>query len=93
MLATRGGVLDSDFARAVVRFAWHFTSAVGLVVAAALVATAVRPQAIGIVVLLSGGVMFTAAGLIDGLVTRGRHVGWPFLTATGLACLGAYGLA
>lgn len=90
MLATRGGVLDSDFARAVVRFAWHFTSAVGLVVAAALVAAALRPEAIRDVLLVTGGVIFTAAGLIDGLVTRGRHVGWPFLTVTGLACLGAY---
>lgn len=92
MLATRGGVLDNGFARAVVRFAWHFTSAIGLVVAAALVAAALRPEALREVLLVMGGIIFTVAGLIDGVVTRGRHVGWPFVTATGLACLGAYWL-
>jgi hypothetical protein len=32
-------------------------------------------------------VAFTGIGLFDAVATRGRHVGWPLLTAIGIAAL------
>ncbi|WP_309602106.1 hypothetical protein [Sphingomonas sp.] len=90
MLAIGGGVLDNSLARGVVRFAWHLTTAIGLTIAAVLVAMVVRPDAVRDVLLLATGLSLTVGGLIDAVMTRGRHIGWPFLTATGLACFGAY---
>ncbi len=90
MLAMRGGVLDHDLARGVIRFAWHFTSAIGVIVAASLVAAVLRPVALRDILMLTAGITFSAAGLIDGIITRWRHVGWPFVTAAGIACIGAY---
>ena len=92
MLATGGVVLDTHLARGVVLFAWHLTTAIGLTIAAVLVAMVMRPEAVRAVLLLATGVSLTAGGLIDAVMTRGRHIGWPFLTLTGLACFGAYWL-
>lgn len=66
------------------------TTAIGLTIAAVLVAMVVRPDAVRDVLLLATGLSLTVGGLIDAVMTRGRHIGWPFLTATGLACFGAY---
>jgi hypothetical protein len=33
--------------------------------------------------------LFTAIGLYDAYASRGRHVGWPMLTAIGLLALAA----
>jgi ABC-type transport system involved in cytochrome c biogenesis permease subunit len=36
------------------------------------------------------GIGCLAVGLFDAIATRGRHVGWPVLTAIGVFCLTAY---
>jgi hypothetical protein len=33
------------------------------------------------------GVLHVAVGLIDAVVTRGKHIGWPLLTAIGVFAL------
>jgi hypothetical protein len=37
--------------------------------------------------LAATGVAFTTAGIFDAIGSRGRHVGWPLLTAIGVASL------
>ena len=82
LLRERSGVLASGFARTIVRYAWHVTSA--LMVGSAL--TVSWPgvptgliQAIAAIWLALG-----AASLIS---TRGKHVGWPVLSAAGACAL------
>lgn len=87
MLADRSGVLANALARAVVRFAWHLTSAIGLIVAISLVAVALHPTSVSAVLTLATAVVFITAGLIDAIASRGRHVGWPLLVLIGLAAL------
>ncbi len=87
LLTNPTGILVSEFAQVIVRFAWHLTSAIGLVVAAALIAAAIDPEAVIPVLVATTGVIFLAAGLYDAVATRGRHIGWPFLTAIGAAAL------
>lgn len=79
------GIMAVDLARKVVRFAWHATSVLMLVSAA----TVVWPGTPRDLILLIGAA-WTAVGLFDAMYTRGRHIGWPILTLSGLfAVLGA----
>ena len=87
-LADRNGIYAHHLARAVTRFAWHLTTACMAVVAALIVLvvqygdeTIVRGAA-SIV-----GVVFLGAGIVDAVMTRGRHVGWPALTGAGVLAL------
>ena len=74
-----------DLARRVFRFAWHAMSLLMLVSAA----TVVWPGTPRALILLVGAA-WLAVGLADALYTRGRHIGWPILTASGVfAILGA----
>jgi hypothetical protein len=92
LLARRESVLKSELVRVILRFAWHITSVSWLVLAAILVAIALKPEQVCRVSLLSVGVTFTLCGIYDVFATRGRHVGWPFITAIGLCALGALAL-
>ena len=79
------GVMGADLARRVFRLAWHALSLLMLVSAAAVIWPG-TPR--GLILLI--GAAWTATGLFDAVYTRGRHIGWPFLTASGaLALLGA----
>lgn len=79
------GVMGVDLARRVFRLAWHALSILMLVSAAAVVWPG-TPR--GLILLI--GAAWTATGLFDAAYTRGKHVGWPFLTASGIfALLGA----
>jgi hypothetical protein len=89
LLARRESVLKSDFARMILRFAWHITSFSWLVLAAIMIAFALKPHEAFQWSLLAVGSTFTLIGIFDALASRGRHVGWPFLTAIGLCALGA----
>ncbi len=85
LLAIDAGIMAVDLARKVVRFAWHATSVLMLVSAA----TVVWPGTPRDLILLIGAA-WTAVGLFDAMYTRGRHIGWPILTLSGLfAVLGA----
>ena len=79
------GIMAVDLARRVFRFAWHAMSLLMLVSAA----TVVWPGTPRDLILLVGAA-WMAVGLADAIYTRGRHIGWPILTASGIfAILGA----
>lgn len=79
------GIMGIDLARKVFRLAWHALSLLMLVSAASVVWPGTPRELILLI-----GVAWTATGLFDAIYTRGRHIGWPFLTASGVfALLGA----
>jgi hypothetical protein len=85
LLALDQGIMAVDLARRVFRFAWHAMSLLMLVSAA----TVVWPGTPRPLILLVGAA-WLAVGLADAIYTRGRHIGWPILTASGVfAILGA----
>jgi|HubBroStandDraft_5_1064220.scaffolds.fasta_scaffold211389_2 hypothetical protein len=87
LLLQRSGILASSLARFILRLAWHLTSLSWLVLAVILLAFQFEPtHAMGIA-LLTTGVAFSAAGVMDALGSRGRHIGWPLLLAIGIAAL------
>jgi hypothetical protein len=83
-------ILKSRLARAIVRFAWHFTSISWLAVAAVFAIVAGLPapvQTRAIVIVLGGSFLLMA--VISVAISRGRHIGWPLLAAIGLTALAA----
>ena len=84
-LRLHAGILRVTLARKVLRFAWHLTSAL-MLLSAALVAWPSSPHAlVGV-----AGAVWLAVGLVDAAYTRGKHLGWPLLSAAGaLALAGA----
>ncbi len=86
MLADRSGVLASPLARQVIRFAWHWTTALWVTVGALLVAQVRGDIDLPWLILLVGAVHLSA-GIADAFMTRGRHIGWPFITAIGALAL------
>lgn len=87
LLARNDGILAVPLARFLIRYVWHLTSLVWVVLAAILLSIAFSPGNTARVALFATGIVFTLAGLIDAVGTRGRHVGWPFLTMIGLTAL------
>lgn len=79
------GIMGVDLARRVFRFAWYAMSVLMLVCAAVVIWPG-TPRGL----ILLTGAAWTAVGLFDAVYTRGRHIGWPVLTASGVfAILGA----
>ncbi|WP_283419415.1 hypothetical protein [Sphingopyxis sp. Geo48] len=79
------GVMGIDLARRVFRLAWHALSVLMLVSAAAVIWTGTPRDLILLI-----GVAWIATGLFDAIYTRGKHIGWPLLTASGIfAVIGA----
>lgn len=76
------GIMGIDLARRVFRLAWHALSLLMLVSAASVLWPG-TPR--GLILLI--GASWTATGLFDAVYTRGRHIGWPFLTASGLLAI------
>ncbi len=86
LLRTDFDIVRYPLARKIVRFAWHATSVL-MLISAALVIWPGTPQPL---IRLTGGT-WLAVGLFDAAYTRGRHIGWPLLTASGIfALLGAW---
>lgn len=83
-------ILENDFARKVLRYAWHLTSLLWIMIAICLYAVAFHPTDLSTIVLLTIGIGFLFIGLFDLVVSRGRHIGWPALTAIGIFSLAAY---
>jgi hypothetical protein len=87
LLAYSDGVMRRPFARVIVRYAWHVTSALMLASALAVAWSGVPD---GLIVAI--GAIWLALGLTSLAASRGRHVGWPVLTGAGLAAIiGAQG--
>ncbi len=75
--------LDTDITRRplaqqVLRMAWHVTS-----LFMGLTALLVVWPAVPAMLILATGILWLSAGLIDGVVTKGKHVGWLPLTLSG----------
>lgn len=82
LLAMDQGVMASRQSRKVLRSAWHLTSAFMISNAIVVAWPRVDPSVKAII-----GVLWLAVGLMSLISTRGRHVGWPWLTGAGLAAL------
>ena len=65
MLSIDAPLFQSALARWVIRFAWHMTSALIMLI----------------------GFVWLMAGLVDGIGSRGKHIGWPPITLAGLFIL------
>ena len=87
LLELRVGVLQANLARQVLRFAWHFMSGLGLIVAWLLFSYARNPSAIDPALIVIIGLILTGSGLFDAIYTRGKHIGWPLITAAGVTTL------
>lgn len=85
ILAIDSAITRRALSRQVLRMAWHMTS-LFMALTALLVLWPGTPPSL----ILATGMLWVAVGLIDGVVTRGRHVGWgPLTIAGGLAVAGA----
>jgi hypothetical protein len=87
LLSRRDGILASELARFVLRFAWHLTSITWLVLALILVQLVCDPARARFWAVAATGVAFTGVGLLDAVASRGRHLGWPLLTGIGFAAV------
>ncbi len=76
------GVMESPLARNITRFAWHWTTALWLLVAAVLALSAYgdidAPW-----LLFAIGTAHLVLGVADAVLTRGKHIGWPLITIIG----------
>lgn len=89
LLDEGAGVMQRPLARFIVPFAWHLTSFIGLILAAILLAWAWAPGHARSIGLGMTGAVFTIAGLVDAIGSRGRHVGWAPLTLIDVSSLAA----
>ncbi len=88
VISSKHGVLTDPLARQVMRFAWHWTSLLWVSVAAYL-AFAAQGQIVHRPLLLGIGFIHLITGLVDGVFTRGKHIGWPPITLIGVLVLAA----
>lgn len=93
LMRERSGVLASPRARFLIRLTWHMVSLTAIALGAVMLLLIYAPDQALRTALILAGVIFTGAGVIDAVATRGTHVGWPFLTGVGLAFLAAFAIA
>jgi hypothetical protein len=82
LLAMNQGVMANGPSRRVLRSAWHLTSV--FMISNALVVAWPEGDA-GVKAMLGG--LWLAIGLFSLIASRGRHVGWPWLSGAGVAAL------
>ncbi len=87
LVASDDGVMSRLLAKQVIRFAWHLTSLLWIGQALLLLRAAFDPEVFDAVLIAGIGVLHVAIGLFDAVVTRGKHIGWPLLTAIGVFAL------
>ena len=91
MFKRRGNaVLENELARKVLRGAWHLTSFLWVIMAIILYSLSFNFGILADTILLTFGVGFLMAGLYSLLLSRGRHIGWPVLSAIGILSFAAY---
>ena len=86
LLNSQARIMREPLARQVVRFAWHWTSALWLVVAVVLVSAATG-SFVDRTILLAIALAHIVCGLLDAAITRGKHIGWPFILSIGALTL------
>lgn len=89
IMRQREGILASDLARQVLRFAWHFMTALGFLLAWFLINMGAGSMPVDEASVLLVGFVLVCAGVIDAIYTRGKHIGWPLIVASGGAALAA----
>lgn len=82
LLRARDGVLAVPLARMVLRFAWHITTILMVLCAAAVVWPGTP---VGLVATI--GAAWLVAGIVDIVWSRGRHIGGPPITLAGALAL------
>jgi hypothetical protein len=85
-LAAPTGVMENPLARQVTRLAWHWTSALWLLVGGLLAAAAYGDITASWLVIAVGAVHLIA-GIADAVITKGRHIGWPLIVLIGALTL------
>ncbi len=78
VLAIESDITRRPLARQILRLAWHLTTLFMLLTALLVVWPGTPPMLI-----LITGFLWLVVGLIDGVVTKGQHVGWGPLTISG----------
>lgn len=86
LLSSQARIMREPFARQVLRFAWHWTSALWLCVATVLVSAATG-SFVDRKILLAIALAHIVCGLLDVVITRGKHIGWPFILSIGALTL------
>lgn len=86
IILSDAAIMRSPLAKQVLRLAWHWTSALWVLVAGVLIHAGMgnfvdRP------LLMVIGIAHLFAGLADAILTRGKHVGWPLITLIGVLTL------
>ena len=87
LLALNQGVMARPLSRDVMRLAWHGTSILMTALAYVLAYQALHPESAQRPVVLAIGIAMTGFGLLDAIISKARHVGWPLLTLAGLCAL------
>ena len=87
LVTAADGVMRVRLARQVIRLAWHLTSLLWIAQALVLFRAAANIQYFDPTLVGGLGFLYVAIGLVDALVTRGRHLGWPLLLAIGVFAL------
>lgn len=82
LLAIEAPLLRNALARQILRYAWHLTSVL-MGLSAVLVVWPLVP--IGLIRLT--GLVWLFVGIADAALTKGKHLGWPFLAASGAFAL------
>ncbi|MBA3941990.1 MAG: hypothetical protein C0520_12345 [Sphingopyxis sp.] len=82
LLRSEAGPLADPLTRRIIRFAWHATSVL-MMISAAAVAWPGTPK----ILLVAIGAAWLATGVFNAVYTRGRHIAWPALSASGLCAL------
>lgn len=88
LLDLHQGVMQRKQARQVTRLAWHWTSVLWCLIGLYLLVSAwaevlFQPYVIAI------GLVHLSAGIFDGVLTRGKHIGWFPITLIGVLVLAA----
>ena len=86
LLHSQARLMREPLARQVLRFAWHWTSALWLCVALVLV-SAGTGSFVDHTILLAIALAHIVCGLADAVLTRGKHIGWPFIVSIGALTL------
>ena len=87
LLELKQGVMARELSRDVLRLAWHGTSLLFFAVAYTLAFQALHPDLAQRQVILVLGAALTFFGLVDAVVSKGRHIGWPLITLAGLSAI------
>ena len=82
LLALDTGLLGIPRVRRMIRFSWHFTSALKILCAVVVSWPGTPAMPIAII-----GAVWLAVGVFSLVSSRGRHVGWVPLTLAGLFAL------